>query len=88
MFSLDAMEDARMLETPARNVSLEEVDRELGAGYGIYRGRTLEWAELHFNPEAARWVRIRESGTRSRRASCWPTAATCSSCLTADPSNS
>jgi len=58
MFSLDAMEDARMLDTPARNVSLEEVDRELGAGYGIYRGRNLEWAELHFSAEAARWVRF------------------------------
>jgi predicted DNA-binding transcriptional regulator YafY len=58
MFSLDAMEDARLLDTPARNVSLEEVDRELGAGYGIYRGRRIEWAELHFNAEAARWVRF------------------------------
>ena len=47
-----------MLDTPARNVSLEEVDRELGAGYGIYRGRHLEWAELHFSAEAARWVRF------------------------------
>jgi len=33
------------------------VDRQLGSGYGIYRGRRLAWATLRFSPEAARWVR-------------------------------
>jgi predicted DNA-binding transcriptional regulator YafY len=57
MFALDAIDDARILEMPSRNVSLEEVDRELGGGYGIYRGRNLQWATLVFSAETAKWVR-------------------------------
>ena len=56
VFALDAIEDARMIDRRARNVSQAELDRELGAGYGIYRGETLRWAVLRFSPEAARWV--------------------------------
>ncbi len=57
VFALDAFEDARMIDRKARNVSQAELDRELGAGYGIYRGKALRWAVLRFSPEAARWVR-------------------------------
>ena len=57
VFSLDAIEQARLLDRRARDVSLAEVDRELGSGYGIYRGRNLQWAVLRFSPDAARWVR-------------------------------
>lgn len=56
VFALDAIEDARMLDRRARNVSQAELDRELGAGYGIYRGKTLRWAVLRFSADAARWV--------------------------------
>ena len=56
VFSLDAIEDARMIDRKARNVSAAEIDRTLGAGYGIYRGTKLRWAVLRFTPEAARWV--------------------------------
>ncbi|MGQ0544264.1 MAG: WYL domain-containing protein [Betaproteobacteria bacterium] len=28
----------------------------LGAGYGIFAGKKVEWATLRFTPEAARWV--------------------------------
>jgi predicted DNA-binding transcriptional regulator YafY len=56
VFALDAIEDARMIDRKARSVSQAELDRELGAGYGIYRGKALRWAVLRFSPEAARWV--------------------------------
>ncbi|HWS76224.1 MAG TPA: WYL domain-containing protein [Quisquiliibacterium sp.] len=56
VFALDAIEDAKMIDRKARNVSQAELDRELGAGYGIYRGKALRWAVLRFSPEAARWV--------------------------------
>jgi len=57
VFALDAIEEARMIDRKARNVSTAEIDRELGAGYGIYRGRNLRWAVLRFSADAARWVR-------------------------------
>jgi len=56
VFALDAIEDVRLLDRRARNVSMAELDRELGTGYGIYRGRNLRWAVLRFTPDAARWV--------------------------------
>jgi len=57
VFALDAIEQARLVDRRARDVSLAEVDRKLGSGYGIYRGRRLVWATLRFSSEAARWVR-------------------------------
>ncbi len=57
VFALDAIEQARLIERRARDVSLAEVDRVLGSGYGIYRGRRLSWATLRFSAEAALWVR-------------------------------
>jgi len=57
MFSLDAIERASMTDKRAKDVSLKQVDEELAAGYGIYRGTKLQWATLIFSAEAARWVR-------------------------------
>ncbi len=57
VFALDAIEDARLLDRKALDVSPAEVDRALGSGYGIFRGRPRRWAVLRFAPEAARWVR-------------------------------
>ncbi|MFO1301114.1 MAG: WYL domain-containing protein [Burkholderiaceae bacterium] len=57
VFALDATEQARLIERRAHDVSLAEVDRQLGSGYGIYRGRRLTWARLRFSADAARWVR-------------------------------
>lgn len=56
VFAVDAIEDARVIDRRARNVSTAELDRELGAGYGIFRGRNVRWAVLRFSPDAARWV--------------------------------
>lgn len=57
MFSLDTIRSARVTETKAKEMSLKQVDDELAGGYGIYRGRDLQWATLVFNAEAAKWVR-------------------------------
>lgn len=56
VFSVDAIEDARLIDRRARQVSMSELDQSLGAGYGIFRGRQLRWAVLRFGPDAARWV--------------------------------
>ena len=57
MFSLDAIENAKLTDQKAKEVSLKSVDDELGGGYGIYKGKDLQWATLVFNREAAKWVR-------------------------------
>jgi len=57
MFALDSIEDAKLLETKAKDVSLKQVDEETAGGYGIYRGTKLQWATLVFSAQAARWVR-------------------------------
>jgi predicted DNA-binding transcriptional regulator YafY len=55
-FAVDAIREAALKETPAREVSDAELDEYLGSGYGIFAGRKVEWATLKFTPEAARWV--------------------------------
>jgi predicted DNA-binding transcriptional regulator YafY len=55
-FSVDAIRDAAMLDTRAREVAKAELDEYLKSGYGIFAGRAVEWAALKFTPQAARWV--------------------------------
>ena len=55
-FALDAVEQAQVLEEPARDVAPEELDRVLGAGYGIFSGEQVKWARLRFSARRARWV--------------------------------
>jgi predicted DNA-binding transcriptional regulator YafY len=57
-FALDAVREARPLDTKARVVGLRELEAQLDAGYGIYggTGSRLRWATLHFNADAALWV--------------------------------
>jgi predicted DNA-binding transcriptional regulator YafY len=55
-FALDAMESAGVVESPAREVPLDELRERMDAGYGIYAGATRQWARLRFAPQAARWV--------------------------------
>ena len=33
-----------------------ELDDVLGAGYGIFAGRDVQYAHLRFSPERSRWV--------------------------------
>jgi predicted DNA-binding transcriptional regulator YafY len=55
-FAVDAIRDARLLEARAREIPDAELDAHLGAGYGIFAGKEVEWATLRFTPQAARWV--------------------------------
>jgi predicted DNA-binding transcriptional regulator YafY len=55
-FSLDAIRMAQRVEETALEVADEQLDRELGSGYGIFSGSDVRTAVLCFSPEAARWV--------------------------------
>jgi len=55
-FAVDAILEAVLRDTRAKDIPNEELDKELGSGYGIFAGRKVEWATLKFSPEAARWV--------------------------------
>lgn len=56
IFSADAIGEARLLEQKARAIPEEQLDAELGAGYGIFAGRRTQNAVLRFTPARARWV--------------------------------
>ena len=55
-FSIDALQGAEKIDQPAIEVSEEELDAVLGAGYGIYAGKDVIWATLRFTPRQARWT--------------------------------
>ena len=55
-FALDAVRAAKVLDEPARELPLEQVEGELDQGYGIFGGARQRWATLQFSPEAAQWV--------------------------------
>jgi predicted DNA-binding transcriptional regulator YafY len=55
-FSVDALLAVQVLDRAATEVPDTELDAELGAGYGIFAGRSVQWARLRFSPERARWV--------------------------------
>ena len=55
-FAVDAISQAQVVEQAARNVGEDDLDRVLGAGYGIFAGAQTETAVLRFTPASARWV--------------------------------
>ena len=55
-FALDAVRAARVMEEPARELPLEDVETELDQGYGVFSGVRVRWATLQFNADAAQWV--------------------------------
>ncbi len=55
-FSVDAIKHAEILEKKSEDISEKKLDDVLGSGYGIFSGREVQWAVLHFTPERARWV--------------------------------
>ncbi len=55
-FALDAMEEARVLDSAADEIELARVQAEMDAGYGIYAGGRRRWARLRFEPHAAAWA--------------------------------
>lgn len=61
-FALDAIREAKLEDSKARQVPLKELEAELDAGYGIYSGAgaKVKWATLVFNADAAQWVAVEE----------------------------
>jgi predicted DNA-binding transcriptional regulator YafY len=55
-FAIDAIRDASSLERKAREVPAKRLENVLGAGYGIFSGKNVQWAKLRFSPASARWV--------------------------------
>lgn len=55
-FALDAIQAVELTGTPAQEISEAQIHATLGRGYGIFSGSEVEWAELEFTPESARWV--------------------------------
>lgn len=55
-FSVDAIKRVEILERNAENISETKLNEVLGSGYGIFSGKHVHWATLHFSAERARWV--------------------------------
>lgn len=55
-FSLDRIRSAEPLADPVRQVPERELERHLGASFGIFTGEATNWAVLRFTAERARWV--------------------------------
>jgi hypothetical protein len=55
-FAVDAIRQADILEMTAKSVPDKTLDAILGAGYGIFSGRNVQWARLMFSAQRARWV--------------------------------
>ncbi|CAN6135286.1 COG2378 Predicted transcriptional regulator [Methylophilaceae bacterium] len=55
-FSLDAIKKLELIDRRALDIEEDELDSELGSGYGIFAGKDVQWATLLFNSDRARWV--------------------------------
>lgn len=55
-FSVDSIRRAELLEKKAQEVSNKQLDEILGSGYGIFSGKSVQWATLLFSPKVALWV--------------------------------
>jgi predicted DNA-binding transcriptional regulator YafY len=65
-FAVDALRATELRESRAREIPAAELDAHLGAGYGIFAGKDVQWAVLRFTPEAARWVSAQEWHPKQR----------------------
>lgn len=55
-FSVDAITQCKLLDQAAHEVPLNAIEAEVQKGYGIFSGQDVQWADLRFTPERARWV--------------------------------
>lgn len=55
-FSIDSIRRVELLEMKTKDISNKQLDEVLGSGYGIFSGRSVQWATLLFSPQVARWV--------------------------------
>lgn len=55
-FSVDSIKRVEIMEKNADNVSETQLNDVLGSGYGIFSGKNINWATLHFSANRSRWV--------------------------------
>jgi predicted DNA-binding transcriptional regulator YafY len=55
-FSVDRFLAVVPLEVPATQESEDDLDLELGSGYGLFSGKNIKLAKLKFSKESAPWV--------------------------------
>ena len=55
-FALDAVQQASVQETRAKDVAMRQVQAEMDTGYGIFAGGTRREAVLRFSAQAAPWI--------------------------------
>jgi predicted DNA-binding transcriptional regulator YafY len=55
-FAVDAIREAVLRDTRAKEVPKAELDEHMATGYGIFAGRDVVWATLKFTALAGRWV--------------------------------
>ena len=55
-FSLDAIKQLELIDRRALDMEEDELDSELGSGYGIFAGKDVQWATLLFSNGIEKWV--------------------------------
>ena len=65
-FAVDSILKVQLLERPAKEIPARTLDTVLGPGYGIFAGSKLQWAQLRFSAERARWVAAEHWHPRQR----------------------
>lgn len=55
-FAIEAIEDVRVVDEAALEVSQDEMQEHFRSGYGIFAGQAAQRARLKFTPERAQWV--------------------------------
>ena len=65
-FGLDAVREVSVVAGSVKEVPDAQMDEVLKSGYGIFSGKTVQWAKLRFTPEVARYVAVEEWHPRQR----------------------
>ena len=65
-FALDGIRSVTVATGKVKEVPETELDEVLAAGYGIFSGRKVQWAQLRFTAERARYVSLEEWHPRQR----------------------
>ena len=55
-FALDAIQEAHLLDSAAKEVPDAELDALFAPSYGLFSGSRVQCAQLLFTPERARWI--------------------------------
>lgn len=53
---MDRIQQARMLDEPARDIPDDKLNAHFASAYGIFAGKAKQKAVLRFTPERSRWV--------------------------------